>query len=129
MKLKVTITELTHDDLVNLIETATYGSEWLSAHCPVESREMYKSSEYNCHSEALAEVLLKGGKIIFTDHYDEDEEDGKDYLVDLKQVLRGLNKFLKKYPSNFEDVTTDSGDYYTWNNAVQMIIFGDLVYG
>lgn len=29
MKTKTTITEITHEDLVNLLSTATYGSGWL----------------------------------------------------------------------------------------------------
>lgn len=70
MKTQVTITEITHDDLVNLLSTALSGSTYLTA----DYEEAVEHNEDDCYEDIMAKILLNGGKICITDHYAEDGE-------------------------------------------------------
>ena len=76
MKTRTEITELTHDDLVELFSTATYGSEWLTIRKPLG---IYKGTdledENDCLEDAWAKVLLAGKKLYAYDFFSEDETD------------------------------------------------------
>ena len=124
MKLQVKVKEMSFDELVNAIETSTYGSDWLSIHCPSEYKEMYDNSEYRCHSETLAEILLAGGKIELEDH-----EQEKTMEVDLNRMLKQMGVYIKKYPQYLNDIQNEDDDYYTWNNYIQVVMYGEIIYG
>ena len=100
MKTKTTITELTHDDLVELFSTALSGSSYLGA-------DYEESIEYNedaCLEDILANILLHGGCIKVNDYYSEgdvygelphelDEEDEcTTYFVTYDDIKRGLER-------------------------------------
>ena len=54
MKTKTTITELTHDDLVDLFSTALTGSSYLSAGYTIEDRKSVYVPDYACHEDIIA---------------------------------------------------------------------------
>ena len=103
MKTKTTITELSHDDLVNLFSTALYGSSYLVAEDEGQS-ECDENGEDDCLEDILANILLHGGSIKVTDYYadgcvhgslpheiDEDEENVT-YFVTYDDIKRGLER-------------------------------------
>jgi hypothetical protein len=104
MKTKTTITELTHDDLVELFSTALTGSSYLGA-------DYEESIEYNedaCFEDILANILLHEGSIKITDYYAEgevhgslpheidedeiDEDENVTYLVTYDDIKKGLER-------------------------------------
>lgn len=107
MKTKTTITELSHDDLVNLFSTALYGSSYLSADYTIEDRKSVNTSDDDCYEDIIAKILLSGKSIEVTDNYaegcsygslpyrfqDKDDEDSSViYRVTLDDIIRGLER-------------------------------------
>lgn len=100
MKTKTTITELTHDDLVNLFSTALYGSSYLGA----DYEESVEHDEKDCFEDILANILLHGGCIKVNDYYSEgdvygelphelDEDDEcTTYYVTYDDIKKGLER-------------------------------------
>lgn len=73
MKAKVTITELTHEDLVCLIATATYGSPWLGfQYNKLKCRNI---QDTDTAEDIAAKILMYGGTIDFIDEGAEDAAD------------------------------------------------------
>lgn len=154
MKTKTIITELTQEDLVNLLCTATYGSNWLSCYAP--DREGVDITEEDCLEDEWAKCLLAGKKITCTDYYADEgehygtlehytEEDGQTtYLVSLQDIIDGLQKCLD---GTFIDADNDNAGNYLLNCVntfkeddggldnpqaealMQIILFGELIYG
>ena len=98
-KTKTTITEITHDDLVNLFSTALYGSSYLGA----DYEESVEHNEKDCFEDILANILLHDGSIMITDYYAEgcvygslphgiDEDENVTYLVTYDDIKRGLER-------------------------------------
>ena len=72
MKTKTIIEEITHEDLVDLLSGALYGSSYLSAQVLYGDSVMF--CEEDSYEDVIANVLLHGGTIYITDHYAEDGE-------------------------------------------------------
>ena len=68
MKTKTTITELSHEDLVNLLSTATYGSSWLSCTVAKATSDSLDIKEEDCREDVWAKALLAGFPVFLTDH-------------------------------------------------------------
>lgn len=99
MKTETTITELGHDDLVDLFSTALYGSSYLGA----DYEESVEYNEKACFEDILADILLHDGSITITDYYAEgcvygslphgiDEDENVTYLVTYDDIKRGLER-------------------------------------
>ena len=71
MKLISAISEITHDDLVELFSTALYGCEIFVVDWPNDHPEIFK--EGDCIEDKLARCLLNGQHIIIGDRYSEEE--------------------------------------------------------
>jgi len=151
MKTKTIITEITHDDLVNLFSTACYGSQWLA--CDYDSttyRELQNSSADDCLEDKLAKLLLAGKTVKFCDYYAEscydyygklphkwdDVELCMVYNVtidDIKTVLQwALNNgdcYEKKYANDFIDNEGYDLDQPEAEYLCQLIMFGKQIYG
>ena len=120
MKTKTIITELTQEDLVNLLCTATYGSNWLSCYAP--DREGVDITEDDCLEDEWAKCLLAGKKITCTDYNADEgehygtlehytEEDGQTtYLVSLQDIINGLQKCADGTFSHTNYDEADNGD-------------------
>lgn len=157
MKTK-TIIELNQEDLVDLISTATYGSNWLDSYA--HDRAGVQVEEGDCIEDVKAKCLLAGKKITFTDYYAEGETYGDlesrivengvaEYLVGLDDIVAGLQKcadgtfnigygdgsseraWLKECYAHFS--APDEGrmqeDLPEAEALMQVIIFGELIYG
>lgn len=107
MKTKTTITELSHDDLVDLFSTALYGSSYLSADYTIEDRKSVDVSDGDCYEDIIAKVLLSGKSVEVTDDYadgcsygslpyrfqDKDDDDSSViYRVTLDNIIQGLER-------------------------------------
>ena len=105
MKTKTIITELNHEDLVDLLCTATYGSSWLECNAP--DREGLDVTEQDCLEDVWAKALLAGKKIECIDHYAEGEHYGPnenyaidpddescEYTIGLEDIINGLQKCM-----------------------------------
>lgn len=85
MKTKTTITEITHDDLVNLLCTATEGSNWLDCWVLKAIRAQVETADGDCLEDVWAKVLLAGFPIMATDMYAEGETYGSACLATLDE--------------------------------------------
>lgn len=154
MKTQTIISEITHEDLVNLFSTALYGSSYLSA----SYKEPVNEDEDDCYEDVLAKILLNGGRILITDYYAEgchfgllphamDESENVTYSVCLKDIIFGLEqtahgtfnsqsedfvederRFAKKA---FDSFATEACDFdLTYADCLmQIILFNEIIYG
>ena len=159
MKTNLTISEITHDDLVNLFSTSLYGSNYLDAdydqHSDLEDCE--------CYEDKLAKSVLNGRTIRFVDRYAEgsiygnlpsqvdDEEDEVTYWVSFEDIKRGLenaangtfytrpdvsedfargnSEFARRSFNAFADEDCCNFDYCTADCLMQIILFNEIIYG
>lgn len=151
MKTKTIIEELTQEDLVDLLCTATYGSSWLDCSAPETTGADVK--EDDCREDVWAKALLAGHKIKCFDFYAEGEVYGphgkvvkKDgtavYFIGLKEILDGLRKcadgrfegraselnWLRECVDHFVAREGDM-DQPEAEAIMQVIMFGELIYG
>lgn len=136
-----TIDNLDKELLVDLLTTATFGSDWLE----IKTLKSEKNLDANldetylqnrCLEEKWADRLLNGGHIICIDWYDfETDENGNDkdgvrYELTLEDFKNGLLKAKEKEAMrDWVDFVEENDDYYTCNNLVQVVIFGEVIYG
>ena len=158
METSTTISNITHEEIVNLLSTALYGSIYMSADY---NREKYKRlfKEGDCYEDKMARILLEGGAITVTDGFAEDEDEvwskkgrwNKDleeaqYTITLKDIEEGLQKALdgtfevnegtedserrwaRKVVMNMMDEYPDY-DLPDADMIMQIILFGRIIYG
>ena len=137
MKTQIKVTELSHDDLVNILSTGLYGSSWFEADY---DRKIYDSLENkigDCFEDALADMLLAGHKITFIDYYAEGEsysnkcigfdKDAAIYAVDLKDFLKVAS--TKEGYELINEILDGDGDFYTGDSFLQRVVFNEEIYG
>lgn len=151
MKTKTIITEITHEDIVNLLSTGIiYGSHFFGVDYSVEDyRKIPNPDEYDCIEDKCAKLLLNGKSIVIYDMYAEDEEDfhGKlyhswdsynktmDYTVTLSDIKKGIEKAIDNGGWDAEcafDLINDDScnlDLNEAENLLQIITFGKAIYG
>ena len=155
MKTKTTITELSHDDLVDLFSTALSGSSYLGA----DYEESVEHNEKDCFEDILANILLHDGSIKMTDYYAEgcvygslpleiDEEENVTYFVTYDDIIRGLERAADGTFNAGDDEWTEqtkrsarvSFDSFMDEDAcdfdliradilMQIILFDEIIYG
>ena len=149
MEIKVEISNITHEDLVNLLSTTLYGSPTFVGRLLEECEGLETSEEFpsKCVEDKMANVLLYGGEIciidvdggeifknkgVFSRLTDDDEGE---YHFGLEAVKKGLKKALESKENyirlaafNFlvDDGTFDASDAEV---LIQMILFGEVIYG
>ena len=157
MKTKTIIEELTQEDLVDLLCTATYGSNWLSIFA--SNRTGFKIEETDCMEDIWAKALLAGKMLTCTDYnadegevygtleHEQDEDGHTEYLVTLQDIKDGLAKCadgtFKRSADHYgeNDLAYISECYRNFHNnhgemdnpqaeaLMQIILFGELIYG
>lgn len=146
MKIETKVTEITHDDLVLLLSTASEGSSWLAFSYKKSDYEPLKNED-DCFEDKLAKILLAGKSIEACDYYAEGEVYGnlpfkihKDdeivcYKLTLEDIKRGLEKAFssKSYISTYAyHLVEDEGmqlDQPEAEALMQYILFGEEIYG
>ena len=147
MKTTTKISEINQEDLVNLLTTATYRSEWLSIGTPCGASDGLLTED-DCREDAWAKVILAGKKLFFYDYYAEDEND---FNGNLPHKWDKYNECIR-YEFTLEDIANgiakciDNGGwelqcvYNLINNPqnldldeaeaiMQVIVFGEVIYG
>ena len=153
MKTKMIISDLSHEDLVELLSTALYGSNWLGCDYRVgDNMETVKFEDTDtCFEDRTARCLLQGKYIDVYDHYAEDESEDHDsqlehywdddeqcmvYKVSLKDIEDGLSKMLEDgHGWTLECVTRfvryEDG-WFDQSHAeaiMQCVLWGEEIYG
>lgn len=149
MKTTTKVTNVTHEDLVNLFSTALYGGDIFEA---TYNKTEYKNSEPkedDSLEDKLARVLLHGYSITVVDRYSEDKDEHygtlpfewnteygeMEYTVTLKDIERGIEKALDckhEYPSECAHcLINESYNFYMpqAEELLQWILFGESIYG
>ncbi len=150
MKIKTIISEITHNDLVNLFATAIYGSNIFDV--KKKNADYYGTpleSEKDCREDTWAKVLLAGKTIYVYDYCAEDSEDfyGKlphewrsntqamRYELTLDDIKKGMERALnsQSYISTYvRDLMDDEAVNFDLTEAeglLQYIVFGEEIYG
>ena len=135
-----TIENIDKELLVDLLTTATFGSDWLEIKTLKSERNLDTNLDETyiqnrCMEERWVDRLLNGGHIICIDWYDyETDENGNDidgvrYKLTLEDFKKGLLKAKEKEAMrDWVDFVEENDDYYTCNNLVQVVIFGEVIY-
>lgn len=148
MKTKTIITEINHDDLVNLFSTATYGSQYFDV---IKRKSDYYGTpledEYDDRETTWSKVLLAGKSVYVFDYYSEGEAYGNlphvwdekrgamKYTVTLDDIKKGLEKAIDNggwdAECAFDLINEDSCDLDLTEaeNLLQIITFGEAIYG
>ena len=148
MKIKTIITEINHDDLVNLFSTATYGSSFFDV---VKNKKDYYGTELedenDCREDTWAKILLAGNSVYVLDYYSEEEAYGNlphkwderrgamRYTVTLEDIKKGIQKAIDNGDWDakcaFDLINDDSCDLDLTEaeNLLQIITFGEAIYG
>ena len=150
MKTTTIITGITHDDLVNLFSTATYGSSFFDV---VKKKKDYYGTELedknDCREDTWAKVLLAGKPVYVLDYYSEDEDEAygnlphewdekrgaMKYTVTLEDIKKGLQKALNNggwdadCARDLIDEDSCNLDLTEAENLLQIITFGEAIYG
>lgn len=147
MKTQTIVTEITLDDLVNLISTATYGSPWLGSSVPLKSANKVERVEGEAREDRQARILLAGYPIFIDDYYAEDKDEfygnlrhfwSGDHMVyeitleDIKNgIARALNNggYIRDYINHWADDECMNFDLTEAEAVMQWIVFGEEIYG
>ena len=69
--------------------------------------------------------FVEGGKVILFDN----EEEGTEYILDLKAIARGVEVMSTKYKRHWHDFRNENDDAETADVFVQCCVLGDIVFG
>ena len=120
--------KLTKEMIVNLFVTSLEGGSnyWqYIKDIPNEVRNIQKTKNLAL-SEAIGEFVLIGGKIYIYDIEDEDELLG---YINMDKLLDAINVMKEKYPSNYENIITESDDADDADIFLQIATMGEVVFG
>ena len=147
MKTRTIIEDFTQEDLVDLLCTATYGSNWLGMQYDKTK------GEGETYEDVAADILLKGGTVEMIDYYAEDnddvytdkgywETDAAIYPITLEDIKRGLEavangtiknddsekRVAKRGLDALMDRDSSDLDYIYANYLMQAIMFNEIIY-
>lgn len=137
---RANIDNISKETLVDLFSTATYGCNWLEITTLKSERHLDSvfSEEYlqnRCCEERWADRLLNGGHIVCKDYEDSQEDENGDYIptrykIDLKTLKKRLKLARDKEAiRDWCDFVLEKDDYFTCNNLMQVVMFGEVIYG
>lgn len=172
MKATFNVKELSHEDLVNWLSTATYGNEG-QIHISPGDIDWKNLTSADTLEDSWADILLNGGTLVVADMNADPCYDIKDvdqleyygakginwlstkyqeftnsivdlfgkvhhtsklivpsYVINLDTILAGINHDTEESKFLVEDMfICDSYDMYTAYNLLQVVVFGEIVYG
>lgn len=148
MKIKIKITEVSYDNLVDLFSTALYGNNRWCVDYDVDTyNKNIEGKEDWCLEDKLAAMLIHGYPIQISDMYAEDKDEfyGKlihrydevnccmDYDVYMSDIIKGLEEASKNSTSikYVLDLCDDPAqlDVFDADTLLQYIVFGEQIYG
>lgn len=145
MKTSINVTSLAHSDIVDIFSTGLTGCDYLSVDNDDQFYADYEKCLKNpedCFEDKIAKILNNGGSIKIIDMYAEgeiysergkliDEDDDESdvvYTITIEDVLKGCST-IEGYKYATTLLVDEDGDYYTANNLLQIILFGEVIYG
>lgn len=139
MKTEIKVTGIEHEELVNILSTALFGSSWFDAGYDRSVYESLAEKNGDCFEDILADMLLAGHKITITDYEAEGEsysnkcvginenDESADYEIDIEDFLKVAS--TEEGYRLIQEVLSGDGDYYTADAFLQRVVFGEEVYG
>ena len=150
MKVQTIITDITHDDLVNLFATATEGSNIFDV--KKKKTDYYGTpleSETDCREDTWAKVLLAGKPVFVYDYCADDSDEfygnlphewrpktqAMRYELTLENIRKGLERalgsqtYIAKYAQDVMDDEAVNFDLTEAEGLLQYIVFGEEIYG
>lgn len=139
MKTEIKVTNIEHEELVDLLSTALYGSTWFDASYDKKVYESLTKKTGECFEDKLADMLLNGHKIAIIDLEANGESYSKNFVrfegryqnavyeVKLDDFLKVAS--TKKGFKLLEEVLSGEGDFYTADAFLQRVVFGEEIYG
>lgn len=70
---------------------------------------------------------LRGLPVVVRDVYE--DERGKEYVLDLEAIRRGVELFAQKAPKQLADLLRERDDSTTGDCFLQLCLFGEVIYG
>lgn len=156
---KTVITEIDHDDLVNLFSTALTGSDMFGCEYDKEAYAKIPPEKTigDCFEDRIADTLLNGGKVYVYDYYADGEvygskgkvmDDGSGdgiYEIGLQDVVNGLQAAAngsfkwnddseekcarQSFDAFAEDEEMGEFDIESAESLMQIILFNEFIYG
>jgi hypothetical protein len=139
MKTEIKVTDLEHEDLVNLLSTALYGNNTFAASYDRNIYESLENTIGDCFEDKMADMLLAGHKIAIIDLWADGEIHSKKKFVKFEGDYQnavyevGIKDFLKAASSPMgyklvDDILEGYGDAITGHAFIQMVVFGEEIY-
>ena len=157
MKTQIKITDINHEDLVDLFSTAFYDSLNFGVTYADSAKNIIKREENDCFEDVLAKIAmnakLANDKLMVFDNNAEDGEfyGSNDYdvrkgeynnletyyYIGIKEIIKGLEAsansneaYIRKSFNAFVNREDDGEwDAITADILMQMIVFGEVIYG
>ena len=117
MKIKVKTTDLSKEEIVDLLSTALYGSPWWEVD---NSTEEYNQAKGDTIEEKLADMLLKDQSVYLIDM-----EEDTPYELTLDKLCKGIGLFIK----NGGNTDIDDYDLVDADSVLQYAIFEEVIWG
>lgn len=157
--MKFVITSLSHEELVNLFSTATYGNDDIDVVYPEEKQVgQFGYADNDCYEDKIAKALLKGACVKVVDLACDPEickddvefygvagtnrvgkgyrwqntDSGKIYWPIYYINLKTLLQGLSQAdaaPYVQDLFVKEEGDMFTAYNLLQIAVFGEIIYG
>lgn len=123
-------------DLLNCALDSDYGSsyywcEWLTGKSvkPENLDFMYDDERVTVYRN-IDYPLNRGGSITLQISGDENDKDnGKQFVLNLKEIKYGLTCMSKKYPRHYADFLSENENAGTGDVFLQCCLFGEIIYG
>lgn len=143
---KTTITEIKHEELVNMFSLMLYGNCNFIVDNTDFRKEYIKATD-DCIEEKMASILLNGGEVLIGDTNSEGEDEHygnlryifKDGIVYYRVTLQDIKEGLARCADSKEryiqeaalSIMRDDGEADGWDgdNILQIILYGEVVYG
>lgn len=143
MKANITVTELTHEDIVNILSSGLYDCNFLDV---TYSKKIWNTipadkREGDCYEDHLADMLLNDYSIQIIDIYADgllytrrqhspkpyiNMDDEGVYALRLQDLLWACNT-MRGY-RYLTEILSGEGDYHTANSLIQIAVFGEEIY-
>ena len=111
------VTDLSKEEIVDLLSTALYGSPWWKVD---NSTEEYKQADGDTIEEKLADMLLKDQSVYLIDM-----EEDTPYELTLDKLCKGIGLFIK----NGGSTDIDDYDLVDADSVLQYAIFDEIIWG
>ena len=143
---KTTITEIKHDELVDMLSTMLYGNCNFIVDNTDFREEYLNPSDYTLEDK-MASILLHGGEVLIGDTNSEGEDEHygnlryifKDGIVYYRVTLQDIKEGLARCADSSDkhicaaaiSFMEDDGQADMWDgdNILQLLLYGEVVYG